>query len=286
MCIAVVHWSGSTARHTTSGEGLVSMSVLRLCLALAALSAVGCTMVGESTVPLPEVQESPMAGLLREREAQLAALRAQLAAAHIASAKQEAELTALREQVIQLRREGIESRQRMLELRHEVEEAQAREAAPRSEPGEMIVSQPATESAPDETAADWRPVVSVLMQEVKQLKEELDAVIRTPQDPPTEQTPKRESPSGEGLAESEGDHSANKGVTAASAAGSPKDIIKFSDQASNRIRVVSGDSLWSLARKHRTTVEQLRRANPHVSTWLHIGQMLVLPPSQSSPSDR
>jgi LysM repeat protein len=41
--------------------------------------------------------------------------------------------------------------------------------------------------------------------------------------------------------------------------------------------VVSGDSLWKIARNHGTTVEKLKTANNLTGEMIHPGQVLVLP---------
>ncbi|MDR1303773.1 MAG: LysM peptidoglycan-binding domain-containing protein [Verrucomicrobiales bacterium] len=41
--------------------------------------------------------------------------------------------------------------------------------------------------------------------------------------------------------------------------------------------VVSGDSLWKIARNHGTTVEQLKAVNNLTSELIHPGQVLVIP---------
>ena len=41
--------------------------------------------------------------------------------------------------------------------------------------------------------------------------------------------------------------------------------------------VVSGDSLWSIAKKNNTTVDKLKTVNNLTSNELSIGQILVIP---------
>ena len=41
--------------------------------------------------------------------------------------------------------------------------------------------------------------------------------------------------------------------------------------------VVSGDSLWKIARNHGTTVEKLKAANSLTGEMIHPGQVLVIP---------
>ena len=51
---------------------------------------------------------------------------------------------------------------------------------------------------------------------------------------------------------------------------------------SNTYTVKSGDSLWSIARKHNTTVSEIQKLNQLSSTLLQVGQVLKLPGSTSS----
>lgn len=48
-------------------------------------------------------------------------------------------------------------------------------------------------------------------------------------------------------------------------------------EAADRYRVRSGDSLWGIARRHDTSVAQLKQANNLRSTRLRVGQTLVIP---------
>ena len=54
-----------------------------------------------------------------------------------------------------------------------------------------------------------------------------------------------------------------------------------SGSASNRYKVKSGDSLWSIARKHGLTVAELKRANGLKSAIIKPGQTLVIPSGEA-----
>lgn len=278
MCTAGVHWSVSTARPTTNGERMIGGNNLRIGPALLAmLLMAGCAGLAGSPVPAPAPaeRESSIAELLREREAQLTTLRKQLAAAQIASAKREAEVAALREQVAQLRREGIESRQLILELRQAAEASQAASDAPR--PGQVggVPTESDIKSSQSDLVNDWRPAIAALIQDVEQLKGEFAKAVVKPREEPqgasSDMPPPREL-----TAASHADNPLTDGSMAAFSVMGPAGSSGPSNSAPDRITVAPGDSLWSLARKHRTTVERLRRDNQLRTDRLEVGQRILL----------
>lgn len=60
--------------------------------------------------------------------------------------------------------------------------------------------------------------------------------------------------------------------------------IPTKEQASNTYTVKSGDSLYSIARRYNTTVDELRRLNNLTSTSLSIGQVLKIPTATDTSS--
>ena len=276
MCTAGVRWSGSTARPTTNGEQMTGVHGLRVGLIVIALLAAGCAGMHGSSVPAPAEREAPITELLREREAQLTALRKQLAAAQIASAKREAEVAALREQVAQLRREGIESRQLILELRQTVEASSADSSAPRPGQAGTIASESGLKSTQSELAGDWKPAIAALTQEVEQLKGELARAIVKPQEDLQGALSDMQVPHRDLTATNHTHSPLTDGAMAAFSVMGSAGSSGPSDPATDRITVAPGDSLWSLARKHRTTVERLRRANQLRTDRLEVGQLLLL----------
>jgi len=47
-----------------------------------------------------------------------------------------------------------------------------------------------------------------------------------------------------------------------------------------RVAIHSGDSLWSLARRHHTSIQHLRKLNPHLGSLLSIGKTVKVPANQ------
>jgi LysM repeat protein len=60
-------------------------------------------------------------------------------------------------------------------------------------------------------------------------------------------------------------------------AGSPKSQKGMALAASKSYRIRSGDSLWDIARRHRTSVAQIKRANSISSSRLKPGQVISIP---------
>ena len=56
--------------------------------------------------------------------------------------------------------------------------------------------------------------------------------------------------------------------------------VKKEETSQNYYTVQSGDSLYSIARKYNTTVDELKRLNNLTSNLLTIGQRLIIPSSQ------
>lgn len=60
-------------------------------------------------------------------------------------------------------------------------------------------------------------------------------------------------------------------------ASAPKPVRTVAIADTTRYRVRSGDSLWTIARRHATTVERLRQANNLRSSRIRAGQVLEIP---------
>ena len=61
--------------------------------------------------------------------------------------------------------------------------------------------------------------------------------------------------------------------------------IGYTDTANNTYTVQKGDSLWSIAKKYNTTVEELKAANNLSSNLLSVGQILKIPTIQETPGN-
>ncbi len=61
--------------------------------------------------------------------------------------------------------------------------------------------------------------------------------------------------------------------------------IGYIDTTGNTYTVQKGDSLWSIAKKYNTTVEELKAANNLSSNLLSVGQILKIPTVQETPEN-
>ncbi|MCG3056269.1 LysM peptidoglycan-binding domain-containing protein, partial [Escherichia coli] len=57
------------------------------------------------------------------------------------------------------------------------------------------------------------------------------------------------------------------------------------DAASTSVQVKTGDTLWSIATKYQTSVQNLKTQNNLKSDVIHVGQTLVISSSASKPAE-
>lgn len=228
------------------------------CLGMMAVSALllsgGCSSTPPAKTETAELQVQP-APLVRDRGLELTALRAEMAATRIAAAKKEAELLELRDLVQQLRLENAESRQAFLELRDQAEQRQ-RELIKTRE-----IQEHQAEARTTQDITVLKDTVAMLAQELGQLRQDLAKpvskeqvslpVVRQNLSPSSTMSPMAMT------------------VIAATV-----------PDSSSIITVQPGDTLPNLAKRHRTTVEALRKLNVLKGDKLIVGRELVLSMSQ------
>lgn len=281
MCIAGAHSSAQTGRPTINGNAMTRRAVHPLGMTLLSglvLLCAGCSSTPPAGIGTPEsrAQVSP---LVRDRELELTALRAEMAATRIAAAKKEAELQELRGLVQQLRLESAESRQAFLELRDQAEQRQRNLEKAREEQDRQ------TQAHSTQDLSVLKETVVALAQELGQLRQDLTKPVakervksinpgsaKSPESGPRE--PRSDPPQHVPAARQNSSPSSAMSpmaltVTAAVVPGPPSTIT-----------VQSGDTLSGLAKRHRTTVEVLRRLNVLKGDALIVGHELVLPTSQ------
>lgn len=216
--------------------------------------------------------------LMQERERELAALRAEMAATRIAAAKQEAELHDLRTTVVQLRQENGESHQALLEAKRALDLRDRELTAVKME--RELPAQASTPSG--ETAhslAELHHTVALLSQELATVKSAMAQSTRT--------LPAAAARPDELMAAAQlGQPSRHPRRTAGALDQKttpgmiPAVHVPREDGESSRpswITVQPGDSWWTLARKHHTTITALRTVNGRVGDALTVGEALRLP---------
>lgn len=256
MCTVGVRSSARMGRPTINGNAMTRPTGHPLSVTLLSglvLFGVGCssTLPAGTGTPEPQVQA---ATLVRDRGLELTTLRAELAATRIAAAKKEAELQELRDLVQQLRLENAESRQAFLELRDQAEQRQrdlikAREAQERQ-----------AQAHSSQDLSVLKDTVMTLAQELGQLRQDLT----------------------KSLAKEQVKLPVARQQSAPTSTMSPMALTVTASvpDPPSTITVQPGDTLLSLAKRHRTTVDVLRRLNVLTGDRLIVGRALVLPPSQ------
>ena len=281
MCIAGVRSSVQTGRPTINGNAMTRRAVhplgVTLFLGLILLGA-GCSGAPPAGTGRSESQVQAET-LVRDRGVELTALRAELAATRIAAAKKEAELQELRDLVQQLRLENAESRQAFLELRDQAEQRQRDLGKAQEEQARQAQAH----STQDLNVL--KDTVVTLAQELGQLRQDLAKPAA--KERVTSSNPGSSESSESGLQEPRShppQHvQAARQHASASSAISPMALTvtdAIVPDAPSTVTVQPGDTLARLAKRHRTTVEILRKLNVLTGDTLIVGRELVLPTSQ------
>ena len=227
------------------------------CLGMMAVSALllsgGCSSTPPAKTETAELQVQPVPPV-RDRGLELAALRSEMAATRIAAAKKEAELLELRDLVQQLRLENAESRQAFLELRDQAEQRQ-RELIKARE-----IQEHQAEAHTTQDISVLKDTVAMLAQELGQLRQDLAKPVS------------KEQVSLPVVRQNLSPSSAMSPMAMTVTATVP--------DSSSIITVQPGDTLPNLAKRHRTTVETLRKLNVLKGDKLIVGRELILSMSQ------
>lgn len=238
------------------------------------LLAVGCGSTPSAGIGIPEPR-AQAAPPVRDRELELTSLRAEMAATRIAAAKKEAELQELRDLVRQLRLENAESRQAFLEMRDRAEQRHV-EAEKAQEAHTRQVH------ATDELTVLKETVVT-LAQALGQLRQDLaNPVVKEEVHRLTPSSAKsRESARHMPRPDPAKLVQAAQQLAAPSVALSPMALTVTAavPDPPSTIIVRPGDTVASLAKRHRTSVEVLRTLNALTGDGLIVGRALILPTS-------
>ena len=257
---------------TDCGDGLGRWGLLALALCLAP-SLAGCA--GHVTPAAQTLEDRAAATtVVRDREAWMASLRAELATTRIAGAKKEAEVQELRTQLGQLRQENAEIRQSLLELKRGPDSAtRSGSAAPLEREQQLFETQAQHLTSLKETIVALTQEVSLLRQGLKR---------PTPKSTPRTPLP----PAKPGISPKPDVGSSSNAPLVPSAlppsapsvlAGPPSKVKRVSTDGQPEIVVKPGDTLIGLARQYGVTVGALRDVNDLKGDDLVVGQRLLRP---------
>jgi LysM repeat protein len=226
------------------------------------LQSGGCAGTSDGPIRSAADEGRRATQIMREREQELAALRADIASTRIAAAKQEAEVHELRATVAQLRQENGASHQALLEARRMIQTRDDEVVAIKVERDRFVqVAAPPTLSERQLTLL--QDTVASLSQELAEIKSAMVLAAHKPGEPSVNQ-----SASFAGLTQN-----ATDGIIPA---------VHIMREGADRskpswVTVQPGESWWSLARKYRTTVNALRAVNGRVGDHVIVGEEIRLP---------
>jgi LysM repeat protein len=280
MCIAGVRSWAQMGRPTTNGKAMTGRIIHPLgvtFLSALVLLAVGCGSTPSAGIGIPEPR-AQAAPPVRDRELELTTLRAEMAATRIAAAKKEAELQELRDLVRQLRLENAESRQAFLEMRDRAEQRHV-EAEKTREAQERQAQGHATQDL-----SVLKETVVTLAQELGQLRQDLVKPVAKEDVPHLKASSSKSQKVGRHAPQSD----PPEGIPAVQPHASRPSVLSpmaltvtaAVPDPPPTITVQPGDTLASLAKQHRTTVEVLRKRNALTGDSLIVGRELILPTSR------
>jgi predicted nucleic acid-binding Zn-ribbon protein len=225
-------------------------------------------------------------------QAELAALRRDLAAARIATSKQEGGVAELHRKNTALEADRAELR-KMLEQAHsdvnalQNERDELKQALAKTQTVSVARQESSAPTKLDETdlQADMKELnarMVLLTDELAQLKQRFANNVRATAVRPSHESSTRAAAA---LGRVARDEPTQPRIVPSAVFLAPAEPTSRPDHASDRspqqslIRVHPGDSLWKLAHKHATTIDELKRVNGLTTDVVHAGQRLILPSS-------
>ena len=282
--------NGSLMNNTSMNRAIGLSMVFLACLPLSA----GCSSERSASRLLETTTARAQAdAVVHDTQAELAALRRDLAAARIATSKQEGEATELRRKTTLLEADRAELR-KMLEQAHstanalQIEQDELKQALAQTQAVSLVRQNSSTPTKLDETdvQADMKELKArmvLLTDELAQLKQRFSNKVRV-----TSVRTRRESsthaaddsPGSVARDETTQPRTVPSAVLLAPSEATPRPghAADLSPQQ-GLIRVQPGDSLWKLAHDHGTTIDELKRVNGLTTDVVHAGQRLILPSS-------
>ena len=288
--------NGSLMSHTSMNRAIGLSMVFLACLPLSA----GCSSERSASSLLETTTARAQAdALVHDTQGELAALRRDLAAARIATSKQEGEATELRRKTTVLEADRAELR-KMLEQAHstvnalQIERDELKQALAQTQTVSVVRPNSSAPTKLDETdlQADMKELnarMVLLTDELAQLKQRFSNNVRATAVRTSRESSKHAADASPGRVardEATQPRIVPSAVLLAPAEATPRPG-HASDLSSHQslIRVQPGDSLWKLAHDHATTIEELKRINGLTTDVVHVGQRLILP-SRGEPDGR
>lgn len=233
------------------------------------LAVSGCATMSDRPITSATDEGRQVTQLVQDREKELFALRAEMASTRIAAAKQEAELQELRATVVQLRQENSASHQALFEAKQTLEARQTELAALKADRNQLAQGSSQSDRN-DYKLATLENTVTSLSQELTELKQTLTAAAHKPVDD-----------SARLKEDIRADATTNSFSVLRQAAQRIIPAVHVIEEGGSSkpswITVQPGESWWSLARKHHTTMNTLRTTNGRVGDHLTVGEAIRLP---------
>ena len=237
---------------------------------------------------------------VQDTQAELAALRRDLAAARIATSKQEGEATELRRKTTILEADRAELR-KMLEQAHstanavQIEQDELKQTLAQTQAVSLARQSSNAPMKLDETdvQTDMKELnarMALLSDELMQLKQLFSNKVQATSVRTGRESSKHTTNASPGrVSQDEATQpriipSAVLLSPSAEATPRPGHASDLSSHQSH-IQVQPGDSIWKLAHDHATTIEELKRINGLTTDVVHVGQRLILP-SHGEPDGR
>jgi LysM repeat protein len=243
---------------------------------IAAALLAGCTGASSQVQETPSHHEQAVQ-VIRDRENDLASVRSEIAVARIAMAKQDAEVQELRATVQRLRQENSEAQQALMAYRRDAEEK--REAAniiqtEQDKDGQTKHAQQL--AALDGTVTSLRERLELLTHELArttvtdEVKTKQSRSLQ-PKDSDTRKSSEKARLVPSVMREAGSSTEVGRGMV--------QTISSEEPSQPRQVTVMAGDTLWRIAQRHKTTVEQLRQTNKLERDAVSAGMVLTIPPS-------
>jgi hypothetical protein len=280
--------NGSLMSHTSRNRAIGFSRVVLACLPL----STGCSSERAASRLFETTTARAQAdAVVHDSQAELAALRRDLAAARIATSKQEGEGAELRRTTTVLEADRAELRKMLEQVHSDVnavqhERDELKQALVQTQTVSLVHQDSSGPTQTDGTnvQADMKELnarMVLLTDELAQLKQRFSHNGRATAVRPSHKSPKRGAAAAPGPVARDAPTPPRIGPSAvflAPAEPTPRpDHVSDLSPQQGFIRVHPGDSLWKLAHGHATSIDELKRVNGLPPDVVHAGQRLILP---------